>query len=341
MAKTSYGTSANETRKVWEEKLFRDSVKTSYFNRFMGEGQDKVVQVKTELEKSRGDSIRFGIRYRATGDGVEEGVTLEGKEEKLNTATCDVLLKRYRHAIRDDGEMTRQRAMFDVLDEQRSAIEEWGAEKIDKLCFDELFTGTPAKVFYKTTAAGMTAAAAATAKAALVLAESKMTPEFISFVKAWALTGGGRNYVPLRPILIDGKKHLVLLVSPDTEYDIKVNSTFSQAVREAEVRGKENPLFTGAVAIWDGVVIHSHENVPQAADGGGAAVPWAKAALVGAQSLCFAWGKRPSIVKKDFDYDEEVGFAWRVTCGVKRPEFNSKIYGSVPIYVSRTNVSGA
>jgi hypothetical protein len=125
-------------------------------------------------------------------------------------------------------------------------------------------------------------------------------------------------------------------------YDLKQDTTMAQALREAEVRGKENPLFSGSIAIWDGVVIHEHENIPILTNwGSGANVPGAKCALMGAQSLVWAWGQRPEVVAKKFDYDEQHGFAWGMTAACGKPKFNSKDYGSVGIYVARTNVAGA
>jgi hypothetical protein len=37
--------------------------------------------------------------------------------------------------------------------------------------------------------------------------------------------------------------------------------SFSSIQREAQNRGDSNPLFTGALGIYNGVVIHAHEGV--------------------------------------------------------------------------------
>lgn len=116
----------------------------------------------------------------------------------------------------------------------------------------------------------------------------------------------------------------------------------AQALREAEVRGKENPLFTGASYIWDGVVVHESEWVSIAADSGsGSDVPWAKCFFLGAQSLVWAWGERPSLVEDTEDYEEDLFYAWRMTTKVEKPVFNSLDYGSVCLYLSRSNVAGS
>lgn len=350
MAKTTFSTSDALTKKAWEEKLFRDSVKESYFSRFMSEKGDTLVHTQTELEGEKGDKITIGIRMRLTGAGVTSGTALVGNEERLTTYNCSTTLEQYRHAVRDDGAMSRQRAMFSITEESEMALRDWQAEKIDKLCFDELGIGSgasadPSKIFYiDGTATGTFKATgtAATAKSALRTATypGTLSLDFISFIKTWAKTGGNRAYVPLRPVKVGAKPYYVLLCHPDALYNLRISSEFKQAMREAELRGSENPLFMGSTAIWDGVVIHEHENCAVGTDGGAGAEPWTKAVFMGAECLCWAWGERPEIVEEEFDYGNEIGHATNMIAGVKKTIFNSLDYGSLGVYLVRTNVSG-
>ena len=340
MANTAFSTSNALTKKVWEEKLYRDTVKESYFSKFMSDSTESVIQTKTQLEKGKGDQITFGLRKRLTGAGVISGTQLEGNEEKLNTYDYSVSLEQYRHAVRDDGAMTRQRAMFSISEESRTALKDWQAEKIDQLCFTALET-SPTLTAYKTDATTfLTTATPATASGALVAADSKLTLNFISYLKTIAKTGISRQFTPLRPVKVMGRKYYILLVHPDVMYDLRISSEFQQAMREAEVRGSENPLFQGATAIWDGVVIHEHENISIAdTAGAGGNVSWAKCSFLGAQSLCWAWGKRPEIVQETFDYGNEEGYATSMIAKAGKPQFNSQDYGCFGVYLSRTDIS--
>lgn len=340
MAETYFTTDNALTKKAWDEKLFRDSVKESYFEKFMGESASSLVHVKSQLEKSQGDKITFGIRMRLTGAGVTSSGTLEGNEESLTTYDTSVLLEEYAHAVRDRGPLTRQRAMFSIDAESKAALKDWMSEKIDSLAFTAILA-SPTKIFYKTSGSTLVGTtSAATAKAAMDATNSKITPAFISALKTWAMTGGNRAAVPLRPVRVEGREYFVLLVHPDCMYDLKVDTTFSQALREAQERGPQNPLFRGATAIWDGVVIHEHENCTIAADGGGASVAWAKGVFMGAQALVWAWGQRPQTVSRDFDYGRQHGFATSIISGTAKPTFNSVDYGSLGVYLARTNISG-
>lgn len=341
MSKTTFATNNALTKKAWEEKLFRDVIKETYFERFRGKDSNSLIHSNTVLTKQKGDVVNFGIRMRLAGAGVTSGQTLEGNEESLTTYNFDVALERYRHAVRDNGALDRQRAMFSIDSESELAIKDWGVEKLDELCFDALLN-SPTRVFYSTDGSTpATTATAATAKSALTTS-SLIFPKLLSYAKTWAMTGGNRGQTPLRPIKVDGKNCLVLLIHPDVGYDLRNDSEWFQTIREAMPRGSENPIFSGALGVWNNVIIHEHENVTIGLDAGsGSNVPWAKCVLVGAQGLCEAWGERPSVVQENFDYQEEHGYAIRMTYGVEKPVFNSKDFGSVGIYLARTRISDA
>lgn len=339
MAKTYFSTSNALTKKAWDEKLFRDTKKESYFDKFAGTTKDSVVYVQEELEKGKGDQVTCGIRMRLSGVGVTGDSILEGNEEALSTFVYSLTLEQYRHAVRSEGQLSDKRPMFSIDEESRSALLDWGSEKIDQLHFDALQASYSKVLYLNTSGVPTTATSIGSAKAGLHATNSKLTPEFISYIKAWARTGGNRSQTPLRPVKVMGKEYFVLLANPEALYDLKVNSNFLQAQREAENRGKDNPIFSGAVAIYDGVIIHDHENVTRFDDGGGAAIHGNIASLLGAQSLCWAWGKRPKVVEKTFDYDNQKGYAWGFIGKAGKPQFDSKDYGSIGIALATTTIS--
>lgn len=89
------------------------------------------------------------------------------------------------------------------------------------------------------------------------------------------------------------------------------------------------------------VIVHAHENCAIGADAGASDnVPYAKSALLGAQALCWAWGQRPEFVQEDFDYKNELATGVSIIAGCRRSEFNNLSYGSLGVYLARTNVSG-
>lgn len=338
MASTYFDTSNALVRKAWDEKLFRDVEKSIYFKRFMGNSPESLVYVRSMLEKEAGDKITFGLRMRLVGAGVSGSGVLEGNEEILSVYDSSVTLEQYRHAVRVKKGISQQRIPWSLMDEAKSAIQIWAAEKVDALCFSALQTAAT-KVFYREASAGAFTGTTAFSTAVAALssaANQKITPGFISQLRTWAKTGGNRTYVPLRPIRDQGRDVYILLIHEDAAYDLKVDSTYAQAQRDAQERGKDNPIFTGALGVWDNVVVHAHESVTV----GGTTHPYSYGTLMGAQALCFAWGVKPRTVIRDFDYDVELGVAADFTLGVTKPQFNSKDFGSLGVVVYRSNVSG-
>tara|TARA_R110000744_G_scaffold228_2_gene864 strand:- start:7822 stop:8853 length:1032 start_codon:yes stop_codon:yes gene_type:complete len=343
MSVTQFGTNNALTRKLWlaeNEQLFRDAAKESYFlPRFGSEGNGSIIYEKKDLVKGGGDKLTFGIRMRLSGAGVGAGQTLEGNEESLTTHSYSVVMDRIRHGVRVENGLSKQRVQADMEKEAREGLKDWMAEKIDEKLFAAL-RATPTTVWYSNNGVP-TKDTAANAKAAMNASEDKITPKLIRAVKTWAMTGGNRAQSPLRPIKINGKNHFVLVCHPDAVYDLKNDSTYTQYLREAEARGKENPIFSGAIAVIDNVIIHEHESAYIATDGGGASVPYAECFFMGAQALCWGWGMREEMTQESFDYGEQAGFGLGLNYAVGKTQFNSLDYGSVGVFVGRTQVSDA
>jgi N4-gp56 family major capsid protein len=335
MAITGFTTSDAAKKKLWMEKLYRETVKETFLTQMgmMGDGEDFIIQEKRDLTKQKGDELDFFLIPKLPGSGVTDGETLEGKEERLNEYSFSVTLKRYRNAVRHDY-MSDKRVFFSISDEGARALRIWGTEKIETLVFDSL-TSSPTRAMY--TADGSTMATTttfSTAKTALTTS-SVITPKQIQYAKAWAATGGNRTQNPLRPVTIKGKKYFVLMVHPYVGYDLKLDSTYAQAQREADVRGKDNAIFTGALGVWDNVIVVESEYVPVDSDAGaGANVNWSHCLLLGAQAGVLGWGDTPDIVTKGFDYEEETGTAYRMTMKAEKAKFNSVDWASISFPVA-------
>lgn len=341
MAKYNIASGAAEAKQIWDEELFRDVVKESFFmSRFADESGNNAVHVKRDFTKTKGETKTFTLRMRLNQPFIVDGQS-EGNEYSISTYTNTITLHKYRLPIRDNGELTRMRPPWNVTDEQRAAVQECATENLDQLCFDAVAL-SPTRVFYSTDGATpLSTATAATAKTALTT-NSLIFPKLVSYVKTAAKTGIGRTYVPIRPIKVDGKDYYIMVVHPDCLYDLMNNTTFQTAMREALERGKDNPIFAGAKAITsDGVIIHESEFVATGTDAGaGSNVPWAKCVFFGAQALLFEWGRTPTLVTKDFDYEDQIGMDWSFIGACKKPVFNSLDFGSFGVYLARTNISG-
>lgn len=343
MAETVFETDDPLALKAWSEKMRRSIEKDYFFSSYMGTSVKDIVYKQEELSKGAGDKVTIGLFANLKGEGKTGNQQLEGYEEDVVTHSDAVELEQYRHATRRKGRLTKKRVLFAIDSVHQELIRKWGKEKKEQLCVDALVS-SPTRVVYQvsgtfTVASG--GSAATTAAAAMHATNTVITPKLITQARTYAKTGGNRAFEPLQPVNIKGKDYFVLLVPEDVLNDLFNNSDIMSVHREARERDIDNPLFQSADIIYNGVLIRGFERMPTSATGGGAAVNYGKCALLGAQALAWADGEKEDVVMETFDYKNQMGWAWHIVCGVKKPVFNSEDYGSLGFYVACSNISGA
>ena len=90
MAQTTFGVGHPLAVSVWSKSLAAEAYRMAWIGKFIGEGEDSLIQEKTDLKKSAGDNITCGLNVQMQGDGIEGDATLEGNEEASSsmTTTC-------------------------------------------------------------------------------------------------------------------------------------------------------------------------------------------------------------------------------------------------------------
>jgi len=319
----------------WAKELYHEVNKEIYFKKFMGSSPQSMIQVKNELNGDAGKKITFGLVARLSGSGITGDSTLEGNEEAMSTYTDTVTTEMIRNAVRNTGKFDDSKNLHDFRSESLSILKTWMAEYIDTEMFTDL-SASPTLLLRADASASVepssrTYTGLAAAKAALA-DNDDITLADISALKQFAVLAPQSHY-RLRPIRVEGNEYFVLLVHPEQAYDLFNDSTWQQAQREAQMRGDSNPLFKGALGIWDGVVIHQHENITSFTDGGGASVRGAQALFMGSQAGLFANVGTPMWVEKTFDYGNQLGVAGGMIYGSAKASFNSKDFACIT-YVS-------
>lgn len=352
---------ANLRPKVWESELYADIVEDLFFNKrqLMGKGPNVVIEVKEDLIKGKGDTVNFGFVPKITGQGVDGDSELEGNEQPLLSYDDSVVIDQKRQAVRLTGKFDEKRNAFDFRTRAKTALKDWFVEFFERQFFlkmggvtnttlvdingdvysaGALWSNTPDGISDTDTNAGTGSRylCANSGGADSLGATDLITPTLISRMKMKAQYGSPKM-VPLR---VDGMECFVMFIHPWQALDLKKNAEFAQAQREAQARGKDNPIFTGALMYWDGVIIHEHPYCPfldvsvsgnnfnSAGSGTDYAVDTARAILVGQRALAFAKGQSDQgWVEKTFDYDNIWGVSSSFIGGIQKPLFNSKEYG--------------
>ncbi len=319
----------------WAKELQSEVSKGVYFSKFMGEGPGNAIHVK-QMEEGKGKDVTFGLVSQLSGSAITGDSSLEGNEQSLSTFSNTVSTNQKRLAVRDTGKFANSKVLYDFRSTSLDLLKTQYSELIDADIFSALSTTSGTHAYYR---ADATTSVYATSdpKAALATNDS-ITLADISAMKTLAQIGGSANY-RMRPIRVDGNDYYVLVLHPEVAYDLFELEAFQKIQREAQQRGDSNPLFKGALGIYNGVVIHAHEGVNTFDNGGGAAVKGARNLFMGAQAACFAESSDMMWVEKTFDYGNQLGISAAKIYGVDISDYNSKDYGVIQYVTDRTDLS--
>ena len=343
MANTSYGVNHPLAVKLWASELMKESLKKTSFAQFMGKSSNSLCQVKTDLQKQAGDRIRYGIRYQLAGDGVVGDDTLEGNEEALVTFSDDIYINQTRHAVRSEGKMSEQRVPFSVRAESRDGLADWFSNVLDTAFFNQLAgnTAETRESFYgHNTPTAPDADHVIYPSAASEAALSASTADYFSLTLLdQAVEKAQTAAVPLRPLnLGQGDLKYVCFLHPYQVTQLRTSTDTGQwlDIQKAAMSGgnvSKNPIFTGALGVYNGVVLHSNTRVPVGVNNSSSR----RAIFAGAQAACMAFGsgsggKMPFNWKEElFDYQNQLGVAAGSIWGMNKTQFNGSDVGTIVI----------
>lgn len=314
---------AGLVQKAWAKQLWKEAEKESFFAKFTGESSDSIINVKSDLKKDKGDQITVPLVMDLTGAGVTGDNMLEGNEEQLQFFDCPVTINQIRNAVRLEGAMEEQKTALNLRSAAKEALKRWFAHKMEEMCTAALLTAPDTDhVIY---------AGSATSEGT-VTANDKFSADLISQAARKAKTATPK----IRRPMVDGKEYYVMLVDPYQARDLKADTKWVEAQKFAAARGENNPLFTGALGVYDGVIVHEYEYLPREAKGASSAII-GKALLLGCQAGIKAIGKEATWKEKAFDYDNKVGFATGAILGYKKAVFDNKDFATIQVITSSAN----
>lgn len=353
MAATYYGVNAPEAVKLWSKRLAREALKATYIGKFIGDSDDSLIQLRDDTTKGAGDQVRITLRMQLTGDGVLGDGTLEGNEEALTTYTDSLIIDQLRHAVRSAGKMSEQRIPWNHREEAMMGLRDWWAGRLDFSFFNQLcgftaqtdvrYTGNQA-TFAPTSILRANGGTNATDQAVGGDPTAIFTLQTIDAMVALAKTA-----TPvLRPITIAGEDHYVMFLHPFQVQSLRTNTATGQwqDIQKAATTGDgsdNNPIFTGALGMYNGVILHEAVRVTRGVNSTtGAAVPLTRrAVLAGAQAAAMAFGQGYSFEKFDwneelFDYGNQLGVEAGAIYGLKKLRFNGLDFSTI-VYTTYSN----
>ena len=308
---------ANLVPKVWAKKVWHEGVKDSYFDKFTAMDGSNVVHQNKDLTNVKGDSVVFGLMMNLTGSGVEGNrQKLSGSEDTLNIYDFTVQTQLVRNAV-SRFEADDQKSQYDMLKEIKVVLKQWLSDWLDNKLIDKLTSNNSnAETVY---------ASAANTQASIT-ANDKLTTTIISRAKRKA-----QMHAPkIQPIKIDGMDKYIMLVSPWAARDLKDDQKWLAAQQNANVRGSKNPIFTGALGEYDGVVLYEYERVYNISTGASSANVCHNL-LLGKQAACFAVARPAKHIEQTDDYGNIAGNGIAFYGAVEKTKFNGSDFGVINV----------
>lgn len=359
MAVQGFSSSHALVPQQWSEGLEAEVLKKISYTGLIGKRSDALLQWKDTLSNKPGDTETIGLRMQLDAAPKSSNQALEGNEQTLTLYDMSFTMDEVVDAVRFKNVIDRQRVTFDMRDEAKAALADQLSNAWDHSLFTQLggarhvtdatFYGhnsilDPQQVSGQDHYISGDSAGAATTDEALTDDTDVFRPELLDIAVERAKTLSPA----IRPARIPGfdKPLYVCFVHPYQVTSMRdtsttIDSTWYRTMRDAMQGGhvNDNPLITGALGVWNDVLLIESTRVPMGVNSStGAAVPSVRRAIFcGAQSGVIAWGRlggtprRFRWVEKQFEYDREYGVAAGFLGGIKLTQFNSKPFSSIVI----------
>lgn len=356
MATTNFTRLTDEQKTVWSRRLWRQARNLSFVNKFAGEDSNSIFHRVTELTKTeKGDRAVLTLVAELEEDGIAGDATLEGNEEPIKAYDQVITIDQLRHANRSEGRMAEQKTVVRFRNTSRDVLAYWLADRTDQMAFLTLsgvaytFTNrgasrTGSDLPNLAFAADVTAPSSnrhlrwddstglEDGDTSAVVAADTLAYQTLVEAKAYAK----ENYI--RPVRGEGGIEFYhVFVTPAQMRDLKLDSDYLNAVRNAMPRSSSNPIWKGTDGILiDGMMIHEYRHVYNTKGavsgsgkwGSGSDVEGARMLICGAQALGMADLGMPTWVEKEFDYDNQPGISASKIFGFLKPQFPDVLNGT-------------
>lgn len=342
MAQTEFTVNHPLAVKIWSNRLAVEAFRQTYVGRFIGKGTSSIIMEKTDLKKSAGDKITCGLKVQLQGDGVGGDATLEGNEEALSFYDDSLNINQLRHAARTKGKMSNQRVPYNMRNEMKESLGEWCARRMDEAFFNQICGNTAQTNLLRT---GNNAPIAPSSnrifRAGNQANDESLTSSdtfdlsYVDIARQKAETASTENNTGpvVRPIRYMGGDYYVMFLHDYQVHDLRTNTAAGQwqDIQKAAMQGgdvERNPIFSGALGVYNGVVLHKASRITQGVNSSSnvAVANTRRAVLCGAQAAIMAFGgdngpTRYTWKEENFDYDNQLGVAAGMIFGLKKAKY--------------------
>jgi len=247
--------------------------------------------------------------------------------------------------VRTQGRASEQRVPFTTRQEARDGLADWWSARIDTAVFNHLAgINTETRTAYN---ANNTIVAPSSTHAIYANGGSADTDVSDSASSRFQLTlldeaiEKAKTLSPqINPIRIRGSEYYVAFLHPYQVKDLRTDATANRVtwydVQKARIQGgqtgEDNPIFSGALGVYNGVILHESTYVPASPT----TATCRRAIFAGAQAGAVAFGQgggknKMTWVEELFDYKNKLGVSAGMIWGAKKCQYNSADFGVITI----------
>jgi N4-gp56 family major capsid protein len=356
MAVQSFPTSHALVPQQWSEGLEAEVLKKISYTSLIGKRSDSLIQWKDTLSNKPGDTETIGLRMQLDAAPKSSVDAVEGSEQTLTLYNMSFTIDEVVDAVRFKNVIDRQRVTFDMRDEAKAALADQLSNAWDTSFFTQIAGAvhqTDPTFYGHNTVLDHQAASSdhfISADVANITQgdESIASGDVFSLALLDRAVERAKTLEPaIRPAKIEGfdRPLYVCFLHPYQVTQLRTTAASGanwQAIQLAAMQGgkvNENPLITGALGVYNDVLLIESTRVPLGVNSstGVSVADTRRAIFCGAQSAVMGWGRlggsprRFRWVEKQFDYDREYGVAAGFLGGIKLTQFNSKPFSNIVI----------
>jgi N4-gp56 family major capsid protein len=328
------------TVQQWDDKFFVEHVQSNRFAGEMGTSENSIIQIKEDLGKKKGDSITYALVNRLTGAGVENGATLEGNEEDLDSRSFKLTIKERAHGVRSSA-WDNQISAIDLRKAAKMSLKTWSMENtrdrviaalgsINGVAYgtatetqkDAWLVDNADRVLFGAAKSNNSGNDHSASLANIDATNDKFTASAASLMKRIAQSASPK----IRPVMSasSGREYFTVYVPSLVFRDLKADATITQAQRDVSLRMQNEKLFKGGDLEWDGMIFKEIHDIPVLSGvGAGGAVDVGPVYFCGAQALGYGIAKRWKSAEELFDYGRKKGCAIMEMGGIEKMLFGS------------------
>lgn len=361
MAETTVSTAERVTQ--WDDAFFAEYVRTNRFKRYMGTGENSIIQVKENLTKKPGDAITVNlIGALDASAGPNTGSTnLVGNEKALPNDGHKITIGVIRDATVVNN-LEAQVSPIDIRNAAKTALKDLSTRylrndiisalhTIDGIKYgsaseaqkDAWLVNNADRVLFGSAKSNNAANDHSAALANVDATNDKLTGSVVELAKRMAQTASTANGDGIRPFTFGEDEETFVMFVPSVAFrDLRAWIVTNGYWENAMERGKDNPLFTGTTSVyWDGVIVREIPEINTIPSVGASSIAVAPCFLCGAQAMGIAWAQRTkTTLRSEDDYGYRKGVGFEEMRGIEKLQWGKGSGNAIDWSVATVYVSG-